>query len=117
MHVINAVVTSVCITYTMLGGVKAVIWTDVMQAAVMVLPVVVVPALAVARMGGIGETWARAAADGRVAMPIMTLDLETRQTLWNTSSSIFLMWHYHVAFSQSCVQRLSSLSSLKHARM
>ena len=35
VHLINAILSSVCVFYTMAGGVKAVVWTDVLQGVVM----------------------------------------------------------------------------------
>lgn len=45
-----------------------------------------------------------------------TFDLVTRTTFWNTVIGILILWTYHVGFSQSCVQRLVALPSLKLAR-
>lgn len=42
MHAINAVLSGVCVFYTMIGGVRAVVWTDVVQAFVMVMSSLVV---------------------------------------------------------------------------
>lgn len=40
----------------------------------------------------------------------------TRTTFWNTIFCILILWTVHVGFSQSCVQRLVALPSLKLAR-
>lgn len=40
----------------------------------------------------------------------------SRTTFWNTTTSVFCIWLCHIGFSQSCVQRLLSLPSLKHAK-
>lgn len=45
-----------------------------------------------------------------------TLDLVTRTTIWNTFMCALILWTVHVGFSQSCVQRLVALPSLKLAR-
>lgn len=45
-----------------------------------------------------------------------TLDLETRTTFWNTTSSLFFIWVCHSAFSQSNVQRLTSCTTLRTAQ-
>lgn len=45
-----------------------------------------------------------------------TLDLVTRATFWNTTSSLFFIWMCHSAFSQSNVQRLTSCTTLKTAQ-
>lgn len=45
-----------------------------------------------------------------------TLDLVTRTTIWNTVMCVLMLWTVHIGFSQSCVQRLVALPSLKLAR-
>lgn len=45
-----------------------------------------------------------------------TFDLVTRTTFWNTTVCAFVLWIVHIGFSQSCVQRLVALPSLKVAR-
>lgn len=90
---INSIVSVVCVTYTMLvctrllymtdnksvnstlvgrlqGGVKAVIWTDVMQAFVMVFALLMIMVCAVMRIGGISETIDRVIEGGRLFPPL-----------------------------------------------
>lgn len=52
------------------GGVKAVIWTDVVQALVMVFAITMVLVCAVVRIGGVGETVARATDGDRLVEPL-----------------------------------------------
>ena len=47
----------VCNIYTALGGLKAVIWTDVFQTLVMFLGQLVVIIVGAARVGGLGHVW------------------------------------------------------------
>uniref|UniRef100_A0A1A9WF67 Sodium-dependent multivitamin transporter n=1 Tax=Glossina brevipalpis TaxID=37001 RepID=A0A1A9WF67_9MUSC len=89
IHFINGIVCSICVFYTMLGGIKAVVWTDVVQGVVMLLSVMLVFALGVAKVGGLGEVF-RLATD--------------------------VVWTSYVGMNQSCVQRIVSLPSLKHAQ-
>ena len=49
----------VIISYTFLGGFLAVSWTDFVQGILMFLALVIVPVVAIAEMGGWGETVAR----------------------------------------------------------
>lgn len=54
--------------YTMLGGIKAVIWNDVMQFCVMFAGLAATVAIAVSSVpGGFGEVWAVAAAQGKTS--------------------------------------------------
>lgn len=49
------------------GGIKAVVWTDVVQAFSMVLSIVLVAAIGISNVGGIGEIWRRGVEGGRIA--------------------------------------------------
>lgn len=48
------------------GGIKAVVWTDVVQAAIMVISVVLVGLMGAHRIGGIGEVLRIADEGGRL---------------------------------------------------
>lgn len=65
IHLINTIVSSICVFYTMLGGIKAVVWTDVVQAGVMLLSVVMVGVLGTMRTGGLSAVLENASAGGR----------------------------------------------------
>lgn len=63
VHLINGIVCSVGVFYTMLGGIKAVVWTDVIQAAIMLFSSLLICVVGVMAVGGIGAVW-KIAADG-----------------------------------------------------
>ncbi|XP_016923868.3 sodium-coupled monocarboxylate transporter 2-like [Drosophila suzukii] len=115
VHVINTVVCSICIFYTMFGGIKAVVWTDVIQAAIMVVSVVLVGVMGANRVGGLSEVLRIAGEGGRLDINY-NFDLTTRSTIWNIFTSATILWAGHVGLNQSCVQRIVSLPSLGHAR-
>nr|XP_016923862.2 sodium-coupled monocarboxylate transporter 2-like [Drosophila suzukii] len=115
VHVINTVVCSICIFYTMFGGIKAVVWTDVIQAAIMVVSVVLVGVMGANRVGGLSEVLRIAGEGGRLDINY-NFDLTTRSTIWNVFTSATIMWSGYVGLNQSCVQRIVSLPSLGHAR-
>ncbi|XP_016948985.1 sodium-coupled monocarboxylate transporter 1 isoform X3 [Drosophila biarmipes] len=91
VHVINVVVSSICIFYTMFGGIKAVVWTDVIQAAIMVMSVVLVGVLGAYRVGGLSEVLRIAGEGGRLDINY-NFDLSTRSTIWNVFTSATLTW-------------------------
>ncbi|XP_054746818.1 sodium-coupled monocarboxylate transporter 1 [Anastrepha obliqua] len=115
IHLINAVVCSICIIYTMLGGIKAIVWTDVVQAAVMVASVVIVGVLGAVKVGGVSKMLS-IAHKGRRLDVSFAFDATTRVTFWNSSITSIVLWVTYVGLHQSCVQRIVSLPSLKHAR-
>lgn len=100
----------------MLGGIKAVVWTDVFQGFVMLSSVAIVAFMGVYKVGGFGAVWEIASEGGRLT-PDFTFDLTTRATFWNNAISGILVWTTHSGFTQSCVQRVVSLPSLKNAQI
>ncbi|KAM7362745.1 uncharacterized protein ACRADG_013306 [Cochliomyia hominivorax] len=115
IHLINGVVCSICIFYTMLGGIKAVVWTDVVQAGIMITSVVLVGVLGAIKVGGLSKVLEYAGEGGRLDFSY-SLDPRVRSTFWNMFAGGLLMWTGHIGLNQSCVQRIVSLPSLKNAR-
>lgn len=56
----------VCIVYTVMGGIEAVIWTDVLQVFVLLAGAVFCLVLIAGEMGGIGEMWSLAQQQDKV---------------------------------------------------
>ncbi|XP_067859973.1 sodium-coupled monocarboxylate transporter 1-like isoform X2 [Heptranchias perlo] len=56
----------VCTLYTTLGGIKAVVWTDVFQICVMVAGLLAVLIQGLIQVGGLGKTWRIAESGGRI---------------------------------------------------
>ncbi|KAH8313671.1 hypothetical protein KR067_009995 [Drosophila pandora] len=115
VHIINTVVCGICVFYTMFGGIKAVVWTDVIQAAIMMFSVILVGVMGAIRVGGFSEVFRIAGEGGRLDVNF-NFDPTTRSTIWNIFTSATLMWSGYVGLNQSCVQRIVSLPSLGHAR-
>ncbi|KAL7728675.1 hypothetical protein ACLKA6_004056 [Drosophila palustris] len=115
IHLINIVVSSICVFYTMMGGIKAVVWTDVVQAAVMLISVVMVGVLGTMRTGGLGTVIEYATEGGRMHFDF-GLDPRLRSTVWSSFGSGLLLWIGKVSLDQSCVQRIVSLPSYTHAK-
>ncbi|XP_030243796.1 sodium-coupled monocarboxylate transporter 1-like, partial [Drosophila navojoa] len=115
IHLINIIVSSVCVFYTMLGGVKAVVWTDVVQAAVMLISVIMVAVLGIMGTGGLATVLDHATQGGRMNFEFR-LDPRIRVTIWNAIGSGLLLWTGKIGLDQSCVQRIVSLPSFAEAK-
>ncbi|EDW84258.1 uncharacterized protein Dwil_GK14045 [Drosophila willistoni] len=115
IHLINTVVSSVCVFYTMLGGIKAVVWTDVVQAGVMLFSVVLVGILGTQHAGGLGTVLDYASEGGRFNFDFR-LDPRIRQAFWTAFSTGILLWTGKIGLDQSCVQRIVSLPSYTEAK-
>ncbi|XP_017060271.1 sodium-coupled monocarboxylate transporter 2 [Drosophila ficusphila] len=115
IHLINTVVSSICVFYTMLGGIKAVVWTDVVQGGVMLLSVVLVAILGTSNTGGLGNVLESASEGGRFDFNF-GLDPRLRLTFFTGMASGLLMWTGKIGLDQSCVQRIVSMPSYGHAK-
>lgn len=60
-------VSLVCIFYTTIGGLKAVVWTDTLQFMVTIGSMVTVFGIGIYSTGGFGNIWERAEIGGRTA--------------------------------------------------
>ncbi|XP_075146358.1 sodium-coupled monocarboxylate transporter 2-like [Haematobia irritans] len=115
IHLINTIVCSICMFYTMLGGIKAVVWTDVVQAGIMISSVVLVGVLGTLKVGGLSQVFENAAEGGRLDM-YYGLDPRVRSTVIGLFSGGVAMWTGHIGLHQSCVQRIVSLPTMENAR-
>ncbi|XP_064551030.1 sodium-coupled monocarboxylate transporter 2-like [Drosophila montana] len=115
IHLINAMVSSICVFYTMLGGIKAVVWTDVVQGGIMLISVIMVGVLGTMQAGGFSSVLENASNGGRLNFDFR-LDPRIRVTVWNALFGGIFMWTGHIGLNQSCVQRIVSLPSYAHAK-
>ena len=100
--------------YTSIGGIKAVVWTDVFQFMIMTLGIVAVLIKSTADAGGVSNV-AKLARD-RLIINEFSIDPRIRYTVWNTSFGSITMFLY-LCVSQSGIQRISSIPNLRSARL
>lgn len=65
-HIIGPLICVICIFYTTIGGLKAVVWTDFLQFVIMVASIVAVIFLGIDRAGGWANVWRTADEGGRL---------------------------------------------------
>lgn len=65
-HTITPLVCIVCIFYTTLGGLKAVVWTDTLQFTIMIVAMIVVLFLGVNATGSIAYVFQKSYERGRL---------------------------------------------------
>ncbi|XP_064614404.1 sodium-coupled monocarboxylate transporter 1-like isoform X2 [Liolophura sinensis] len=111
------VVGVVCTLYTFLGGLKAVIWTDVFQTLVMVAGMLAVLIQAIIEVGGMGRMWHLAEEKGRIEFFNFDPDPRVRHTFWTLVVGIYFVWLPPYTVDQQMVQRFSSARSLRDAKM
>ncbi|XP_068568595.1 sodium-coupled monocarboxylate transporter 1 [Cebidichthys violaceus] len=108
---------AVCILYCTLGGLKAVIWTDVIQMVIMLAGFVAVIARGAVLQGGLTKIWEDAGQGGRLEAFDFDPDPLKRHTFWTIIVGGSVMWVSIYSINQSQVQRYISCKTLGHAKM
>uniref|UniRef100_A0A3Q2YHE5 Solute carrier family 5 member 8, like n=1 Tax=Hippocampus comes TaxID=109280 RepID=A0A3Q2YHE5_HIPCM len=108
---------AVCIVYCTLGGLKAVIWTDVLQMVIMLAGFVAVIARGAVLQGGLDKIWEDAGQGGRLETFNFDPDPLKRHTFWSMTIGGSVTWMSVYAINQSQVQRYISCKTLRHAKM
>ncbi|XP_058984473.1 sodium-coupled monocarboxylate transporter 1 isoform X1 [Musca domestica] len=117
IHIITPVVCMVCIFYTCVGGLKAVVWTDVIQTVIMVGAIIFVIVKGTIDVGGLGVVWERNVATGRIEIPELTWDPTSRVSMLSILVGTTLWYTQVNCGNQVIVQRYLSVPSLKEAKV
>ncbi|XP_066925084.1 sodium-coupled monocarboxylate transporter 1-like isoform X1 [Clytia hemisphaerica] len=117
LYVSITVTGLVCIFYTTIGGIKAVVWTDCFQAFVMIAGLLVVIIIGVEEVGSIGKIFEKAQQGERIHILNFDPDPRIRNTFWSlifgVGFTILPAW----AVGQQSVQRFQAAKSMKEARL
>ena len=112
-----AVTTVVCTLYTLLGGIKAVVWTDTLQFVVMIAGLLTVVIIGAGKVGGFEHAWNIASDYGRIEFDNISADPTVRHTVWGLLIGYGFLWLYANGAQQATVQRIFTLPNLRQARM
>ncbi len=107
----------IAVVYTTLGGMRAVIWTDVAQFFILFSGALFTAAYVMVDTGtGLGAWWQTMSAGSRPAQPLFSFDPHERVTLVGMGLMVFFWYVCTYAGDQVAVQRLMSTSSPSAAR-
>ncbi|XP_021955971.1 sodium-coupled monocarboxylate transporter 2 [Folsomia candida] len=106
----------VCIFYSAIGGLKAVLWTDVFQAGVMLLSLSVIVGKGVGDVGGMSIVWERAKEGDRLGVLNFDPDPRTRHTIWTCIFAGYFFWLPSYAATQLQVQRFLSMPNMSRVK-
>ncbi len=102
--------------YTLIGGIKAVVWTDTMQLGVFLSGIAVVIAVAAhALPGGLGQVWRTAEDAGRLRLLNFSTDPTVTYTFWSGMIGGAVMLIAQWGSDQSEIQRFLTTKSVWHA--
>ncbi|XP_045779079.1 sodium-coupled monocarboxylate transporter 1-like [Maniola jurtina] len=113
IHIVSPIVCIVCIFYTCVGGLKAVVWTDVIQTIVMIGAMILVIIKGTIIVGGVEEVFRRNWKTSRIEFPSFSFDLTERHSIWSVSIGSTFYWVGSIAVNQSMMQRFLALPELK----
>ncbi|XP_016973085.2 sodium-coupled monocarboxylate transporter 1 [Drosophila rhopaloa] len=116
IYVIEVVIIVVCAIYTLLGGLKAVVHTDIWQVVIMFISVLVVAILATCYIDDLDDLFKTFEEGGRLTFGNINPSPYVRNTVWSVLIGGTFYWTSINAVHQSMVHRYMSLPSLKMAR-
>ncbi|BFZ26140.1 hypothetical protein BsWGS_29179 [Bradybaena similaris] len=112
-----AITGAVATVYTSIGGMKAVIWTDVFQSAVMIAGMLSIVIQGSLEVGGMSRVWQINYQWDRIKFFNFDVDPTTRHSVWSLIVGMGMMWVGTYGINQASVQRYNSLPTLNKARV
>ncbi|XP_058824324.1 putative sodium-dependent multivitamin transporter [Topomyia yanbarensis] len=106
----------ICTFYSTIGGMKAVLFTDLFQSFLMFAAIFAVIICAGIDAGGLGKIWETAERDGRLEFWNFDPDPTTRHTWWSLTIGGMFTYLSLYAVNQTQVQRLKTVKDLKTAQ-
>ncbi|XP_025991363.1 sodium-coupled monocarboxylate transporter 1 [Solenopsis invicta] len=109
VHAITPVLCIVCIVYTSIGGLKAVVWSDTVQFSVTVGGLFVVLVLGILSVGSVEQAWRISGEGGRLIFFDMDPSPLARNTFWSMTIGMTVIWLGHLGIHPGTVQRFLSV--------
>uniref|UniRef100_A0A0X3PME5 Sodium-coupled monocarboxylate transporter 1 n=1 Tax=Schistocephalus solidus TaxID=70667 RepID=A0A0X3PME5_SCHSO len=103
--------------YTAMGGLKGVVWTDVIQLIIMLIGMIVILAVGLVTVGGPVTMWQTAWMDGKIDQVSFSVDPFIRYTFWSLTIGSLGTYLPTQASNQAQIQRYLSCKSLKTAKI
>ncbi|XP_042876525.1 sodium-coupled monocarboxylate transporter 1-like [Penaeus japonicus] len=100
-----SLISFVCIFYTTLGGMKAVLWTDAIQMIIMFGSTLFIIIKGTIDMGGFEYVWETNKASGRIELVNFDPNPTTRHSIWTLVIGGYFTWIANYGVNQAQVQR------------
>jgi SSS family solute:Na+ symporter len=115
MPLLCAALGLITVAYTSMGGIRAVVLTDVIQTAILFLGAIVAIIVITVQMGGVAAWWPTGWAP-HWPEPIWTYSSAARVTAFGAAFSTFVWWVCTSGSDQMAIQRYLSTRDAKAAR-
>nr|AKN21418.1 slc5a-3 [Schmidtea mediterranea] len=106
----------VCTIYTTVGGLKAVVWTDVFQLVMMFSGMLAIIIKGTVDSGGLNSIMKTASSHERLNLNFSP-NPQTRHSFWSLVIGGTFLWCGIYAINQTMIQRAISIKSLKQAKL
>ncbi|XP_043800722.1 putative sodium-dependent multivitamin transporter isoform X1 [Apis laboriosa] len=106
----------VCTFYSTIGGIKAVLITDVFQSLLMLIAIILVIITAAMNVGGLDKIWEIARQGSRIEFDSISMDPTVRHTWWSLTFGGFFTYLSLYGTNQVQVQRMLTIKNVKHAQ-
>ncbi|XP_018576921.1 sodium-coupled monocarboxylate transporter 1 [Anoplophora glabripennis] len=116
VHVITPIVCSVCIFYTTLGGLKALVWSDTLQFSITVGAMTTIFILGVNATGGFANMWQKSVESERLDIFDFDFDFTKRESFWAVTVGLTIHWVSHTSINQGCTQKFLSVATLEESK-
>ena len=113
LHLITPIICIVCIFYTTIGGLKAVVWADTVQMTVTIGSLLAVLTLGTLAVGGVAETWRVAHEGKRIVFWNMDSSPFARNSFWGMSVGMTMTWVSGLGISQMSMQRFLAIPTIR----
>lgn len=116
IHIISPIICLVCIFYTTLGGLKAVVWTDTLQGVLMLIATAAVAFIGLKKVGGFANVIQAAREGDRIDFFNFDPDPTVRLSFWSMIFGLSFTWTAQLAVNPGVVQRFIALPSYRQAQ-
>ncbi|KAF2886192.1 hypothetical protein ILUMI_19981, partial [Ignelater luminosus] len=116
LHIIAVGMSLLCIFYTTIGGLKAVVWTDTLQLSITLCTLAFVFIMGTISVGGFGSILQKAELGDRIEFFKLNADPTIRNTFWTVLIGSAFVWTALVGINPAMAQRLIAVPSLRNAK-
>ncbi|XP_038107357.1 sodium-coupled monocarboxylate transporter 1 [Culex quinquefasciatus] len=116
LHWITPILCVICMFYTTVGGLRAVIWTDTVQLLLMLGAIFAIIVLGLSDVGGFWEVWRIAERGERLVFFDLNPDPTLRTSFWCVTLGMTTNWIAVFGINQACIQRFLAVPTRKAAK-
>ncbi|KAK9876776.1 hypothetical protein WA026_015013 [Henosepilachna vigintioctopunctata] len=116
IHLVVPIACGICVFYTTIGGLKALVWTDTFQFSLTIGCLATVLWLGLKQTGGFISMW-NTSIDGHRLDIDFDPDPTKRDSFWTVAIGLTFMFTAQNSINQGCIQKFLSLPSLQAAKI